>query len=124
MRAYNLTLKEGIVGMPANRFENAIEYKLETFNGFKDVYAEIGYQNVLTQDNVAEGSDYLAPPKGYGLLNFKTGFSLPTYKQQQIIVDFEISNLLNTAYRDYLNRFRYYADEMGRNYSLKLKMTF
>jgi iron complex outermembrane receptor protein len=124
LRAYNLTLNEGIVGMPANRFENAIEYKLETFKSFRDVYAEIGYQNVLTQNNVAEGSDYLAPPKGYGLLNFKAGFSLPTYKQQQIIVDFEISNLLNTAYRDYLNRFRYYADEMGRNYSLKLKMTF
>ena len=110
--------------MPANRFENAIEYKLETFKSFRDVYAEIGYQNVLTQNNVAERSDYLAPPEGYGVLNFKAGFSLPTYKQQQIIVDFEISNLLNTAYRDYLNRFRYYADEMGRNYSLKLKMTF
>ena len=124
LRAYNLTTNEGIVGMPANRFENAIEYKLEKLKKFRNVYTEIGFQQVLTQNNVAANSDYLAPPEGYGILNFKAGFSLPTYKQQKIIVDFEISNLLNTAYRDYLNRFRYYADEMGRNYSLKLKMTF
>jgi len=124
LRAYNHTTQEGIVGMPANRFENAIEYKLEKLKAFRNVYTEIGFQNVLTQNNVPANSDYLAPPEGYGLLNFKAGFSLPTYKQQKIVVDFEISNLLNTAYRDYLNRFRYYADEMGRNYSLKIKITF
>ena len=31
-------------------------------------------------------------------------------------------NLLNTSYRNYMNRFRYYADEMGRNISIRLKM--
>jgi iron complex outermembrane receptor protein len=57
-------------------------------------------------------------------MNFGAGFTVSTYKEQKLIVNFEINNLLNTVYRDYLNRFRYYADEMGRNYSLKLKLTF
>jgi iron complex outermembrane receptor protein len=31
-------------------------------------------------------------------------------------------NLFNTAYRDYLNRFRYYADESGRNLYISLRI--
>ncbi len=124
LRAYNLNTQEGIVGIPANRFENALEYKVEKYSMFKDIYFELGFQNVLKQTNVPDSCDYLAPPNAYGLMHFKTGFTISTWKQQKIMVDFEISNLLNTAYRDYLNRFRYYADEIGRNYSLKLKMTF
>ncbi len=57
-------------------------------------------------------------------MNIGLGFTVPTYKKQKIVVNFEINNVINTVYRDYLNRFRYYADEMGRNYSLKLKLTF
>ena len=33
-----------------------------------------------------------------------------------------ISNLLNTRYRDYMNFFRFYADEPGINISLRLKL--
>ena len=33
-----------------------------------------------------------------------------------------VDNLLNTSYRDYLNRFRYYTDEMGTNVSLRVKI--
>jgi iron complex outermembrane receptor protein len=35
-----------------------------------------------------------------------------------------VSNALNAAYRDYLNRFRYYADDQGRNISFKLAYSF
>jgi iron complex outermembrane receptor protein len=35
-----------------------------------------------------------------------------------------VSNALNTAYRDYLNRFRYYADDQGRNISFKVAYNF
>jgi iron complex outermembrane receptor protein len=35
-----------------------------------------------------------------------------------------VNNLLNTSYRDYLNRFRYYTDEMGTNVTLRLKIPF
>jgi iron complex outermembrane receptor protein len=32
--------------------------------------------------------------------------------------------LLNNAYRDYLNRFRYFTDEMGRNFVFGVKFNF
>jgi len=124
LNAYNLTANEWLVGMPANRFENILEYKLSKLKKLKDVYLEIGIQSVLKQNHIPVNSDYSPPPNAYNLLSAGFGFGIPLVKKQQLIVDFKIKNLLNTAYRDYLNRFRYYTDEMGRNYTLKLKLTF
>jgi iron complex outermembrane receptor protein len=33
-------------------------------------------------------------------------------------------NILNTTYRDYLNRQRFFADEMGRNIQLQIKINY
>ena len=122
--AYNLTEKEWLVGMPANRFKNSLEYKFTDRSKIKEPYIEVGLESVLEQTFVPDNSDYLEPPKGFNIMSLNLGFSIPTYKQQKLIVDFGINNLLNTVYRDYLNRFRYYADELGRNYTINLKLTF
>jgi iron complex outermembrane receptor protein len=37
---------------------------------------------------------------------------------------FGVSNLFNVSYRDYMNAFRYFALDRGRNISLKIKMPF
>jgi len=124
LNAYNLTDDEWLVGMPANRFENVLAYKLLKVKKLTDVYVEAGIQSVLNQNQVPDNSDYSNPPDGYNLLSAGMGFGIPIAQKQKLIVDFKIKNLLNTTYRDYLNRFRYYADEMGRNYTLKLKLTF
>ena len=36
----------------------------------------------------------------------------------------EVDNILNTAYRDYLNRQRYFADDLGRNFRIQLKLNY
>jgi len=68
------------------------------------------------------------PPKGYELLSLQVGLEIPLYKTKKqtvpLIIGMQINNLLNTTYRDYLNKFRYYSDEMGRNFILQLKTTF
>jgi len=124
LNAYNLTTNEWLVRMPANRFENILEYKLSKLKKLKDVYLETGIQNVLKQNHVPANSDYSPPPNAYNLLSAGLGFGISVAKKQQLIVDFKIKNVLNTVYRDYLDRFRYYTDEMGRNYTLKLKLIF
>ena len=35
-----------------------------------------------------------------------------------------VENALNASYRDYLNRQRYFADELGRNFTVGLVMNF
>jgi iron complex outermembrane receptor protein len=78
-----------------------------------------GLTQVARQNRVEQGSDYAEPPKGYYLLNLNWGMNI-----QKFDISFRVSNALNAAYRDYLNRFRYYADDQGRNISLKLGYNF
>ena len=78
-------------------------------------YVNLGLVQVSRQNRVEPGSDYAAPPKGYVLLQANWGINL-----KKVDLGIRINNALNTAYRDYLNRFRYYTDDMGRNISFRI----
>lgn len=64
--------------------------------------------------------DISTPPNGYTLWNAKAGINL-TKKLSTI---FSVDNIFNTKYRDYLNRLRYYSDEMGSNFILTFNYKF
>jgi iron complex outermembrane receptor protein len=67
--------------------------------------------------------DFLPPPPAYWLWNLSVGLSIKAPKVQY---DFRLSsdNTLNQSYREYTNRFRYYADDLGRNVILSFKCIF
>jgi iron complex outermembrane recepter protein len=109
--AKDLSHQTFMVNIPANRWENT--FKFERANYF----ASIGYLYVAQQKNVAPNSDFALPPAAYSLTNLQAGTS---YKQLSISIG--ISNLFNIAYREYLNRQRYFADDLGRNIALRLKI--
>lgn len=67
--------------------------------------------------------DFLEVPGGYVNLNISGGFKTQLMSNE-LNVFVSIENLLNNSYRDYLNRFRYYADDLGRNISLKINYNF
>jgi iron complex outermembrane recepter protein len=74
-------------------------------------------------DENADNFDFMEAPPAYWLLNISTGFSKPINESR---IDFRLSveNLLNTKYREYTNRFRYFADELGRNFTFSAKYIF
>jgi iron complex outermembrane receptor protein len=51
------------------------------------------------------------------------GFSLPL-AQRELAVSLSVTNLTNVDYRDYLDRFRYYFADLGRNIVLRLVVPF
>ncbi|MES2589428.1 MAG: TonB-dependent receptor, partial [Bacteroidota bacterium] len=118
VRAFNLTSRTFLVGIPADRFEPSISFKKEFKKGNKFVF-QVSAPIIRTQDRIDVNSDYVSPPKEYFLLNTQAIYSFKV-KKQTIDLCLEISNLTNTIYRDYLNRFRYFSDEIGRNIGLKL----
>ncbi|UFH57494.1 hypothetical protein [Spirosoma sp. KNUC1025] len=67
--------------------------------------------------------DFAPPPPAYFLLGAELGFTAQLGGQSMSVI-LTGSNLVNVAYRDYLNRFRYFADEPGRNVSLKIRVPF
>ena len=46
------------------------------------------------------------------------------FKQSTLTLGFFVDNILNTAYRDYLNRQRYFTDDLGRNFRIQLKLNY
>ncbi len=115
VRAFDTKNDQFMVNIPADRFEYLIRYAFQKRNA----YVSGGITQVSRQTRVEAGSDYASPPAGYYLVNLNGGI---TFKK--IDVNLRISNALNTAYRDYLNRFRYYADDQGRNISLRVLYNF
>lgn len=69
--------------------------------------------------------DVSTPPDAYHLLGLSAqiAFNLGN-SNQKMTVGCDVSNLFNTSYRNYLNRLRYYADDLGRNIGINLKLNF
>ena len=65
----------------------------------------------------------LAPPEGYFLLGFKFGTDL-IIKNQSLHIGCSVLNALNTQYRDYLNRLRYFSDEQGIDIRFNVRYNF
>jgi iron complex outermembrane receptor protein len=68
-----------------------------------------------------EGSDFLAPPPAYFLLGCDFNYEFNLF-HKPFKFGINGSNLLNKNYRNYLNRLRYFTDEMGINISARLSM--
>ena len=121
--AWNKTINDYLQLIPANRFENSLRYGIGNVGALRQVY--VGITSIYTgqQTRVPAKSDYAAPPSSYLLLNSSIGFSLPVSKQVWNF-SFTASNLLNVAYRDYLDRFRYFMDEPGRNFTMRIHVPF
>ena len=60
------------------------------------------------------------PPNSYHLLALDTEIAFSIKKNNDFTIGLRITNLLNTIYRDYLNRQRYFVDNLSRNISLRL----
>ncbi|MEX2235676.1 MAG: TonB-dependent receptor [Cyclobacteriaceae bacterium] len=67
--------------------------------------------------------DFAPAPKGYALLNARLGFKVPVHDHSLGII-LSGENLLNTTYRNYMNRLRYYSDDTGSNFMLRLSYNF
>lgn len=64
------------------------------------------------------GSDFLPPPDGYVLLNAQLKINAKQHKQHAHWVIYG-ENLGNKAYRDYMDRFRYFTNQSGMNVGIK-----
>lgn len=65
--------------------------------------------------------DASTPPDAYHLWGAEIVYD---FKEKPLSLRFTLENLGNTAFRNYLNRMRYFADEPGRRIILQLHYTF
>ena len=121
LRAYNNSAKDYLIQMPADRSITTLSYDFKSWKILNESFISINgvYEN--KQWRVPVNADYAAPPAAYFLLNAELGTTLQL-KRQRLVISISGNNLLNTVYRNYMNRFRYYSDELGRNVLLRIKI--
>lgn len=122
--AKNKLTQEWLPLMPADKIETELGINNQSFKNIKKIYLTTSLAWVRQQNRTPLSiSDYQTPPSGYGLVGLTMGgtINIGSHRIETIL---KIDNLLNTSYRDYLDRMRYFASAMGRNISLKLKMPF
>ena len=120
VRGDNLDTDEPLINMPADRASLEMQFNVPSGKRLQDTHFDIEGAFVNKQNRVPENADYAPPPDGYTLLNagFSTTFALRT----PVRLSLELHNAFNTAYRDYLSRFRYFTDEPGRSLILRLQV--
>ncbi|MEL6652799.1 MAG: TonB-dependent receptor [Bacteroidota bacterium] len=123
LHADNLGTDEPLIFMPANWAETALIYTFPSDGKLQKPFLGVRVRHVFEQKRVPIGQDILEPPDAYTLTSLEGGVRFSTFGQR-LDLGFEVNNLFNVRYRDYLNRFRYFADELGRNISLRLTYQF
>ncbi|WP_194767953.1 TonB-dependent receptor [Tamlana sp. I1] len=135
LRGTNETESIPLINMPAANFTNSISYYNEDLNQLsvslinKTVLQQKNYPdyNFYTYNAITDSYDYVdisTPPSAYTLFSFTSSAYFKVFKKSTLKVEFNIENIFNTSYRDYLNRLRYFSDELGRNINLKVKINY
>lgn len=129
LRSWNLIDQEPLIYMPANWGEMNLGWHWDYLGTWTQTFVKIGTRHVMEQTEVPipqspEEADFLPPPPAYTLWNVQAGTSLALSSGTDLRISASVENLFNVRYRDYLDRFRYFADASGRNYSLKLSFHF
>ena len=123
--------------MPPLNLSTSVQYKKSAWN---ELVLELQYELVFQQNRypnynfdatiLVDGEltpvtvDISTPPDGYQLFNFYSEMKVKLFPKILTTLAFSVQNILNTSYRDYLNRQRFFADETGRNIQLQLKFNY
>jgi iron complex outermembrane receptor protein len=110
----NLTDEVALIYMPPTNWRTHLGYTLPS-----EVQLTLSSLFTARQGRITAEQDFLPPPPAYVL--FDLGLSRDfVFGGQSLSLALEAENLFDTAYRDYLDRQRYYADAPGRSLNFRL----
>lgn len=110
-----------LINMPANRIENTLRYSYFFSDNKEPLQIKIGNELVLKQRRFNKDEEIADPPEGFHLINMALSYQLNLKNKQQLTFGIRADNMLNERYRSYLNRFRFFSDEQGRNITFRIK---
>jgi len=122
VRAKNVEDNTYLPFIPSDRVESGLTFKKGQIGSFSDNRFSISSQWVATQHR-EPGFDLAPAPTGYNIWNARVNTILPVHNNR-LHVGLTVNNVFNKAYKDYMNRFRYFTHEMGRNVILNINYKF
>ncbi|MEZ4797791.1 MAG: TonB-dependent receptor [Flavobacteriaceae bacterium] len=124
-----------IIDMPSFRNTSKLSYSKKEWNnlilslehifvGKQNRYPDNNFDTYIASTDSFVTVDISTPPAAYNLFNFSTETTFSFADKIKLNVMAGINNIFNTKYREYLNRLRYFADDIGRNITLQLKLNY
>ena len=122
-----------LINMPPINTNHRLQFDLPQWHSFKfEVQGEYVFQQTRTPANIEVLSPNIQSnvllrindaPDAYVLLSAQASWQWPLAKGS-VQLSLAGTNLLNTQFRNYLNRQRFFADDLGRNIQLQLKFNY
>ncbi len=123
--AQNLSKNQPFIFMPANRATWSVGYAGKGRSAFEEPYITLEAQVVAQQKRVPLNVDFAVPPAAYQLFNLTGGTKLNLWKSnKKLYLNLGLNNLFNKTYRDYLSRYRYFTDDPGLNFIIRITFKF
>ena len=108
-----------------NEKANNLNLKLQSTYVFRqNEFPNTNFEIFIPETETLEEVDVSTPPDAYHLLDFDSSMDFKLSPESVLTLGVGVKNLLNTSYRNYLNRLRLYADDLGRNFLLNLKINY
>ena len=121
-----------ILMMPVN-FSNTLQFKNQKWHGFyfnieNQIFLyqnrfpghNLEYTDYIDGEEVNKTVDISTPPRQYSLWNIQTGINLA----KNFSAGLTVNNVFDISYKDYLNRMRFFANDLGRNFILNFRYKF
>lgn len=110
--------------IPSDRISNTLRLTPDIgYPALSKTFFQIQYEMVFKQTRYEAKGDFLVPPNTYSLLSMSAG-TFFHMNNRELGISLSGENLLNNLYKEYMNRFRYYAHDRGRNLTLRLSYKF
>lgn len=135
IKGRDIEAKTALIDMPAFKTINSLGYSNKKWLDFnanlesewvfeQNDFPDFNFEtlNPTTQQMVLV--DISTPPPAYHIMNFRSDITVPLSQKTKLNLGLTVFNLFNTSYREYLNRLRYFADDLGRNFMLQIKLNY
>ncbi len=119
--------------LPATKLSGGIKLMQDDLAGLESAYARIGVEHAFEKDAAGRYEPFWqfgpafpfgrASTDAYTLLNASIGFDVPI-GNQPVSVNIQGNNLLDEAYRDFLDTYKGYALSPGRSVTMRVKVPF
>ncbi|NMH89415.1 TonB-dependent receptor [Flavivirga algicola] len=135
IKARDISAKQALIEIPSFKSVNSLKFSNKKW---LDLNTELQSELVLRQNEYPNNNfeafipttgdnvlvDISTPPPAYHLLHFQSDITLEVFNKTKLNISLNIKNVFNTSYRENLNRLRYFADDLGRNFMLQLKLNY
>ena len=135
VKGQDKTQDQALINMPPVNTTNEIVYYNNKYRNLRlslqseyvfrqNEFPATNFEVYIPNTETFEMVEVSSPPPAYHLLDFNSTIDFDFSERSTLTVGFQVTNLLNVSFRNYLNRLRLFADDLGRNFLLNIKLKY